>query len=211
MKTIGVVALLAVALSAGTADAKKHKTFCQKAVKAEKAKVVARKGGVTVYRRGQVVSACSDAKRKAAGLLIMDPGYKVTKVAAANKRCLAFLMTGKGKLPVILVKDLAGKEIGSSETIVGFDNPAGTVGSLSVSSNCAAAWGESVTDASGATTYRVRAKAFGAATVLPFGVVNEIATVNAADDIAHVAIKAAGRKVVVGWTQGGAPQSKTLP
>lgn len=211
MKTIGVVAVLAVALFAGTADAKKHQTYCQKAVKAEKAKVVAKQGGVTVYRTGRVVNACSDAKRKALGLLIMDPGYKVARVAGANKRCVAILMTGKGKLPEILTKDLAGREIGSSETIVGFNNPAGSVASLSVSSNCVAAWGESVTDGSGATTYRVRAKAFGAASALTFGLVNEIATVTAADDIAHVTIKAAGRNVVVRWTQGGTPQTKTLP
>lgn len=85
MKIIGVVAMLAVALFAGTADAKKRATFCQKAVKAEKAKVVAKRGGVTVYRTGQVVNACSDAKRKALGLLIMDKGYKVTRVAAAPR------------------------------------------------------------------------------------------------------------------------------
>jgi hypothetical protein len=120
-------------------------------------------------------------------------------------------MTGKGKLPTILFKDLAGKEIGSSETIVGYNYPAGTVGSLSVSSNCAAAWGESVTDASGATTYRVRAKGFGAASDLQTGAVVDVAAVNAADDIAHVTLKAAGRKVAVRWTQAGAPQTKTLP
>ena len=31
------------------------------------------------------------------------------------------------------------------------------------------------------------------------------------DDIAHVRVKAAGRRVTVTWTQGGVPQSRTLP
>jgi hypothetical protein len=96
-------------------------------------------------------------------------------------------------------------------TIVGYNNPVGLVGSLSVSRNCVAAWGEAVTDAAGTTTYRVRAKAFGAATDVKSGIVYEIATGAAADDVKHVSVKASGRKVVVSWTQGGARQSTTLP
>jgi len=40
---------------------------------------------------------------------------------------------------------------------------------------------------------------------------NEIATVTGPDDIAHVRVKAVGRKVSVTWTQGGVAQSATLP
>ncbi len=43
------------------------------------------------------------------------------------------------------------------------------------------------------------------------GIVNEIATVAGPDDIAHVRVKAVGRKVTVTWTQGGVAQSATLP
>jgi hypothetical protein len=205
------LAVLALALVAGTADAKKKKTFCQKAVSRDHGKVVSKKGGVTVYRRSSTFSACSNAKRKLQALYSYDPGYKITQVAAANKRCLAVKLGGPGKLDEILFKDIAGKEIGSSVTIVGYGFPKGVVGSLSVSSNCVAAWGEAVTNADGATTYRVRLKAFGAATDVPSGVVNEIATVAGPDDIAHVHVKAAGRKVTVSWTQGGVAQSRTLP
>jgi hypothetical protein len=205
------LALLALALVAGTADAKKKRTFCQKAIAQEHAKLVAKQGGVTVYRRSRTFSGCSNAKRKVLALYSYDPGYKITKVAAANKRCLAVRLGGPGKLDQLLIKDLAGKEIGSSVTIVGYGNPKGVVRSMSVSKNCVLAWGEAVTDAAGTTTYRVRLKAFGAATDVKSGIVNEIATVAGPDDIAHVAVKAAGRKVTVSWTQGGARQSRTLP
>jgi hypothetical protein len=209
MKRLALV-LLAFALLAGTAEAKKKRTYCQKAVHGEKAKVVAKKHGVTVYRRGRVISACSDAKKKALGLNILDAGTKVTGVAAANKRCVAIRSGGPGKLDQILFKDLAGKQIGSSIQIIGFNNPSGVVGSLSVANNCVAAWGEAVTDSAGTTTFRVRAMAFGAASDLAPGV-NEVATVAAPDDVKHVGVKAHGRKVTVTWTQGGAPQSATLP
>lgn len=205
------LAVLALALVAGTADAKKKRTFCQKAVHREKGKVVAKKGGVTVYTRSRSFSACADKKKKDLGLYILDPGYKITRVAAANQRCLAVKIGGAGKLDQLLVKDLAGKEIGSSVTIVGYGNPKGLVGSMSVSKNCVLAWGEAVTNSEGTTTYRVRLKAFGAATDVPSGVVNEIATVASQDDISHVGVKAVGRKVTVSWTQGGVRQTRTLP
>jgi hypothetical protein len=211
MKRLAIAMLAFALLAAGNADAKKKRTYCQKAVRAEKAKVVAKKHGVTVYRRGRVASACSDKKKKALGLYIFDAGYKITQVAAANKRCVAIRFGGQGKLDQILTKDLAGKEIGSSVTIVGYNNPVGLVRSMSVSDNCVLAWGELVTDAAGTSTYRVRAKAFGAASDVTSGIVNEIATVAGPDDIAHVSIKASGRAVTVRWTQGGVPQSKLLP
>jgi hypothetical protein len=207
-----VMLALAVALIVtGSADAKKKRTFCQKAVALEKGKVVAKQNGVTVYRRSRTFSACSDKKRKALALYGYDAGYRITQVEAANKRCLAVKMGGAGKLDQILFKDIAGKEIGSSIQIIGYGNPAAKVGSLSVSKNCVAAWGDAVTDAAGATTYHVRLKAFGAATDVQNGVVHEIATVAAPDDIAHVRVKAVGRKVTVTWTQGGVAQSATLP
>lgn len=205
------VALLAFALIAGTADARKKRTFCQKAVRAEKGKVVEKENGVTVYTRSRSFSACSDAKRKALGLYILDPGYRITEVEATSKRCVAIKFGGPGKLDQILFKDIGGKEIGSSVTIVGYSHPSGIVGSLSVSKNCVAAWGEAVTDAAGATTFRVRLKAFGAASDVQSGIVHEIATVAAPDDIKHVGVKANGRKVTVTWTQGGVRQTRVLP
>lgn len=210
LRVIAAIAVLAVVLLAGSADAARKKTFCQKWVKADKGKVVSNKNGVTVYTRSRSVSACTDRYRKALGLYGFDPGYRVSQVAAANKRCVAIKFSGKGKLDEILFKDVAGKEIGSSVTIVGYNYPSGLVGSLSVSDNCVAAWGEAVSDGS-TTTYRVRLKAFGAASDVKPGIVHEIATVPAQDDIEHVSVKAAGRKVVVRWTQGGVAQTKTLP
>ena len=57
----------------------------------------------------------------------------------------------------------------------------------------------------------MRLKAFGAASDVQSGIVHEIATVGSPDDIAHVGVKAVGRKVAVTWTQGGVGQSQTLP
>jgi hypothetical protein len=205
--------MLALAFLAGSADAnaRKKRTYCQKAVSREHGKIVEKENGVTVYTRSRTFSACSDAKKKVLGLYILDPGYRITEVEATSKRCLAVKFGGRGKLDQILFKDIAGKEIGSSITIVGYNNPAGIVGSLSVSTNCVAAWGEAVTDAAGTTTFRVRLKAFGAASDVQPGIVHEIATVAAPDDIKHVSVKSSGRKVTVTWTQGGARQSMTLP
>ena len=211
MKRLAFVMLALALLVTGSADAKKKRTFCQKAVAREKARVVAKENGVTVHRRSRTFTACSNKYRKNLGLYSYDAGYRIKEVEATSKRCLAVLMSGAGKLDEILFKDIAGKEIGSSVQIIGFGNPAGTVGSLSVSKNCVAAWGEAVTDSAGATGYRVRLKAFGAASDVMPGVVHEIATVSAPDDIAHVGVKAVGRKVTVTWTQGGAAQSRTLP
>jgi hypothetical protein len=52
-----------------------------------------------------------------------------------------------------------------------------TVGSLSVSAHCAAAWGESVTNGAGDTTYRVRVQSSGAANELESGTTIDVATV----------------------------------
>jgi hypothetical protein len=202
-------ALLAAALP-GTGDAKKKKTFCQKAVaRFPGTKVESKKGGVTVYRQGRTVNACTNKHKVSGGYYIMDPGYKIAKVAAANKRCLAVLMTANGQPPEILFKDLAGDEVGSTVTVVGFGQESASVGSIATTRNCGTAWGERVTGG-GTTTYTVRVKGFGAATDLPRGPL-DVATVGGEDDIRHVTAKAAGRKVDVSWTQGGARQTRTVP
>jgi hypothetical protein len=121
------------------------------------------------------------------------------------------LFTSKSGLPEILFKDLAGKDVGSAIQQVGYGQPAATVGSLAMSTNCAAAWGESVTDGAGTATYRVRVRTLSPANALPHGLVTEVATVAAPDDIAHVKATAAGKQVKVAWTLAGAPQSATLP
>jgi hypothetical protein len=204
------VLLLAGLLLGGTADAKKKRTFCQKAMRAEKGKLVKKTHGVTVFRVSRTYSVCSDAKRFVAAYWSADPGEKATKIAAANKRCVAILFTSAKGLPEILFKDMGDKSPGAPAQIVGFGNPAATVGSLAVSRNCAAAWGESVTDAAGNTVYAVKVKGFGPGTSLTTAVTN-VATVKTADDIAHVGIKAASKGVTVSWTDAGAKQSKTLP
>jgi hypothetical protein len=209
MRTFAI-ALLGALLLAGAADARKKRTYCQKAVSAQHGKLVKRTGGVTVYRTGRLVNACSDAKRFNASLYGMAPGYKVTGVFAKKSRCLAVLMTASGKLPEVLYKDLGDKtDTSSTVDTIGFNHAAATVGSMAVTNNCAAAWGESITDGE-ASTYRVRVRGFGKATDLSSGV-TEIATVTGPADIRKVTAATAGRKVVVKWTQAGAAQSKTVP
>jgi hypothetical protein len=199
-----------VLLSTGAEAGKK--TYCERVVAQQRgSKVVRKENGVTVYTTGRTINACSDKHKFAAGLSIMDPGYKITEVEATNHRCLAVKSGGKNKLDQILSKDLAGKEVGSTITIVGFGNPKGTVGSMAVSKNCALGWGESVTDAAGTTTRRIRLKGFGAQNSLQRNIVNEIATVEKRDDVKHVAVKAKRRKVKISWTESGRKQSRTLP
>ncbi len=207
---VTTLAGLASVLIATGAQASSHPTYCQKKVHAGHATVVKHTHGVTVYHHGQVYGACSDARRKVLDLLIADPGMRATKVAASSSRCVAILFTGHNSLPQILFKDLAGKEAGSSEFIVGYGNSAASVGSLAVSSNCAAAWGEAVANGSGGFTYRVQAKGFGAATSLTTAV-TAVATVPAVDDVRHVGIRSAGRGVTVSWTLSGARQTRSLP
>lgn len=194
-----------VSLLAGGADARQ--TYCQKAARGEK--VVAKQNGVTVYRSGRVYSACSDSKRRALTLYVVDPGVKAKLVRAANGRCLSILFTGKNRLPEILFKDLGQKTSSVTVRTVGYGSPAASVGSLAVSKNCAAAWGQSISDGAGTTTRQVVAEGFGAATSLTSA--TTLATVAARDDTRHVGVKAAGRRVKVSWTEKGKRKSQTLP
>jgi hypothetical protein len=205
------VVLILVAFVGTTATAADARTYCQKATARKGTTILVRVDGVTVYREGRAVSACSDAKRKDLGLFIMDPGYKVAKVVSAQHRCVAILFSAKGKLPEILFKDLAGKDIGSAVETPGYGSPAATVGALSMSKNCAVAWGDAVSDGAGGTTYSIRVRTLSTANALPEGLTTTVATVAAADDIAHVKATAAGKQVRVTWTLAGAPQSATLP
>ena len=204
-----VVALTGVVGLTATADAK---TYCQKATARKGVKVVKRVDGVTVYSEGRTFSACSDAKRKNLSLYGVDEGYKLAKVVAARHRCVALLFVSKTGLPEILFKDLAGKDIGSAVQTIGYGSPAAAVSSISMSTNCAVAWGAAVSDSAGGTTYTVSAKTVNAAfNALPRGQVVPVATVAAADDVAHVKAIATGKQVKVSWTLAGAPQSATLP
>jgi hypothetical protein len=210
MRRLALLVLPFALLSTG-AEAGKSKTYCEEARSLHGGKVIRKENGVTVWVNGQTINACSDKHKFAAGLSIMDRGYKITEVEAVNHRCLAIKYGGKNKLDEILTKDLAGKEVGSTITVVGFGNPKGKVGSMAVSKNCAVGWGESVTDAAGTTTHRIRLKSFGAKNALQQGLVNEIATVAKKADTKRVAVKAKRRKVKISWTEGGRKRSRTLP
>lgn len=207
-----VGALAAAAVLAPLSSARTTQTYCQKARSANHGILIKKVNGVTVYRVSRTVYACSDLKRKDLGLYFPDAGYKVSQVKASNSRCVAILFTSnrQNQPPEILFKDVAGREIGSSISQPGYGQPASKIGSLAVSSNCTAAWGQSVTDSAGTTTYSIVAKGFGAATDVIKGL-NPVATVTSADDIAHVTIRSSARKAIVGWTQAGARQSKTMP
>jgi hypothetical protein len=203
--------LLSLLLVAGsTATAASKPSYCSKAIKAGKGKRVAKVGGVTVFRRGQTVSLCSDKRRKSVEVYGMDPGMKIAKLVGTRSRCAAVLMSGKGRLPEILFKDLASKETSSSVVVIGYGQPAATVGSVAMASNCGVAWGESISD--GATTsYAIKARGLASLTSVPSNQTTFVAAPKSAAGIAGVRAKASGKKLVVGWTEAGVKQSKTLP
>jgi hypothetical protein len=185
-------ATIAVALSAAYAagaDAA-GSSYCAKNVRVGRGVVDARVNGVTVWHRGVVVHACSDRFRRAYALLIADKKVRISLVRASKQRCVAIVLTSTGRLPQILFKDLAGKQLGSSSQVVGFGNASASVGSLAVSSNCAAAWGQTVVDSAGTTTSSI---------------------VASVADTSNVAILAAGRGVTVSWKQSGVAQVASLP
>jgi hypothetical protein len=207
--------LLSIALALGTtavpgAQAKAPATFCGKVVHNGRGTIDRRVNGVTVWHRGLVIHACSDRFRRAYVLLIADQGVRVALVRAARQRCVAIVLTKAGTLPEIVLKDLAAKRDDSIGQTVGFGAASASVGSLAVSSNCAAAWGQTIIDASGAATSSVVAKGFGAATSLT-AAVSEVAIVAGPDDTKDVAIAAAGRGVTVSWREGGQSRAVSLP
>src|SRR6476646_8615088 len=136
-------AVVAVALSAACAGGASAagSSYCAKNVRVGRGTVDGHVNGVTVWHRGVVVHACSDRFRRAYALLIADRKVRVSLVRASRQRCVAIVLTSSGRLPQILFKDLAGKQVGSSAQVVGFGSTSASVGSLAVSSNCAAAWG----------------------------------------------------------------------
>lgn len=200
---LAVVANVSVSSAAG-------QSFCAKAMKKAQGKRDAKVGGVTVFHRGQLLHVCSDQLRKSVAMTILDQGQKVAKVKATKSRCMAILITSKTQVPEIFWKDLGAKKPSTSASIIGYGQTAAAVGSLTVTPNCAAAWSESVT--SGTTTsYAVKARHIGAGNSLPEGQAVTVATPKAADGIRNVTAKASGKQVIVGWTEAGVKQSKTLP
>jgi hypothetical protein len=210
MRRLAAAVLTLAVVAAAGGDAGARQTYCQKRVQSEHGKVVSKQSGVTVYRSGQIYSVCSDAKRWATSVLVADPGVKPALIRAANKRCVAIVFTRPKQLPDLAVKDLAEKNTLSYHQIIGYGNPSAAVGSLAVSSNCASAWGVSISDGSGSTSYSIQAKGFGTATSLPASV-TQVAVVNAAADTRHVGIAAAGKRVTVKWTEAGVAKQATLP
>ena len=214
MRVLGVaIVALAVALGAAvtsSAGASGSSTYCAKVVRLGRGTVDARVNGVTVWHRGVVVHACSDRFRREYALLIASRRVNVSLVRASRQRCVAVVVTGARKLPEILFRDLAGKAAGTAIQVVGFGGASSTVGSLAVAPNCAAAWGQTVADASGATSSSIVALGFGAATSL-IPVASQVAIVASADDTKNVAILAAGTAVTVSWKQGGVRQVAALP
>lgn len=77
-------------------------------------------------------------------------GYKVSEVVVAQKRCLAILVTSPEGLPKIVFKDLAEGGNSSAVNTVAYGAQSASVASMSMSTNCAVAWGESSSD--GTTT-----------------------------------------------------------
>lgn len=207
------VACAALALGAmlpAQAAAKTPTTFCGKVVHAARGTIDRRVNGVTVWHRGLVIHACSDRFRRAYALLIAGKGVRVALVRASNRRCLAIVLAKAGALPQIVFRDLAGKQADSAAQTVGFGASSASVGSLAVSSNCAAAWGQTVTDAGGASVSSIVAKGFGAATALS-SAVSQIAIVVGPDDTKNVDVIAAGRSVTVSWKESGVRKAAALP
>lgn len=204
-----VAVALSATLAAGAGGASSG-GYCSKIVRGARGTVDARVNGVTVWHRGVVIHACSDRFRRAYALLIADRKVRVARVRASRQRCVAIALTTPGKLPQILFRDLAGKQSDSAVQVVGFGSASATIGSLAVSSNCAAAWGQTVVDAAGAATSSIVAKGFGAATAMT-AAVDQIAIVPSPADTANVDVLAAGRGITVSWKQAGVRQVASLP
>jgi hypothetical protein len=217
MRRLAAAALVLAVLAVAGSDAGAKQTYCQKTVASEHGNVVWKKHGVTLYRvagsgGGRGWYACSDAKRSVRPLFSDFSGSAKPKfIRVAAKRCVAVVFKAPGKLPELYMKDLIEKNLIYYGFVIGGDNPKAAVGSLAVSTNCAAAWGESTTDGSGSTTHRIRAAGFSNATSLSRVDVTEVATVKTAADTKHVGIVAAGKRVKVKWTESGAAKHATLP
>jgi hypothetical protein len=218
MGRLAAAALTLAVLAVAVGDAGAKQTYCQKAVSKAHGKVVWKKHGVTLYRApvsggsGRDFFACSDAKHTWRPVLRdFSSKKKPALVRVAGKHCVAIVFTAPGKLPELAMKDLVEKNTIYYTLTIGSGNPSAVVGSLAVSSNCATAWGESVTDGSGNTSHRIRAVGFSKATSLPRDSLTEVAAVQAEGDTKHVGIAAAGKRVTVKWTEAGAPKQATLP
>ena len=207
------VALTVLALGAtlsAQAVAKTPRTFCGKIVHAARGTIDRRVNGVTVWHRGLVIHACSDRFRREYALLITGKGVRVALVRASNRRCLALVLSKAGALPQIVFRDLGARQGDSAAQTVGFGAVSASVGSLAVSSNCAAAWGQTVTDAAGGSVSSIIAKGFGAATALS-SAASQIAIVAGPDDTKNVDVVAADRGVTVSWKESGARKAASLP
>jgi hypothetical protein len=204
-----LVALAAVgAVFAGTADAKKKKTFCAKAIARQHGKVFKKTGGVTVYTvGGGGVNVCSNKYRTDQGLVTLEVGNKLAAAQGAKARCIAFYTRAKPTaMPSLYMRDMKGKSVGTAVQVIGYPNPGGAILSMSVTRNCAVAWGESA-----GGVRRVRLKAIGAQNDLQEGLAVDVATVDSDADLKAVKAKAQGKQVKVSWTQGGQPQSAVYP
>ena len=213
MRTLVAAALTLAVLAVTGVDAGAKQTYCQKTIASLKGKVVWKKHGVTLYRTSsgssRVWGACSDARRSARTVYVSGSA-KPKLIRVAGKRCVAIVFKAPKKLPELAMKDLAEKNAVFYTFPLGNGNPSAAVGSLAVSSNCAAAWGESDTDGAGSTSHHIRAVGFSKATSLS-GDVTEVATVKSAADTKHVGIKAAHKRVKVKWTESGVTKRVTLP
>jgi hypothetical protein len=201
---VAAVAALSLLVAAGAPGTAGAKTYCQKATAGKK--VLKRTDGVTVYADRSLISACSDAKRRNVSLTVLDEGYRFAKVVSTGHRCLALLFTSKKGLPQMAFKDLAGSKTGTDSQSIGYGQESATVASMSMSSNCAVAWGESTSDG----TFHIRVRPISRANSLPEGAVTDVATVTSAEDIQSVTATAQGKRVKVSWTQAGTPMSAVL-
>jgi hypothetical protein len=220
MGRLAAAVLTLAVLAATGSDAGAKQTYCQKTVALAHGTVLWKKNGVTIYRTsvhtiggtGRNYFACSEAKHT--WRQVFHDGTATAKprlIRVAAKRCVAIEFTAPNGPPQIYMKDIFEKNAIFYSVTTGDGDPSAAVGSLAVSSNCAAAWGESVTDGSGNASHRIRAVGFSNATSLRRDRITEVAAVPNVSDTRHVGIAAAGKRVTVKWTEVGAPKQATLP
>jgi hypothetical protein len=217
MRGLAAAALTLALLVAAGGESGAKQTYCQKTIASQHGKVVWNKHGVIIYRvplsgGWRSFNACSDSRRHASPIFTdVHSNAKPALIQVAAKHCVAIVFTAPKQLPELALKDLAENNLRYYGLTIGGGNASAKVGSLATSSNCAAAWGDSVTDGSGSTSYHVRAVGFGKGTSLSHDAVTDVATVQAAADTKKVGITSAGKRVKVTWTEAGAAKQATLP
>jgi hypothetical protein len=204
----------AVLLTVGSAGAlcspatAKRQTYCQKAASALKAKRFGASGNVILLRRGTTMTLCSDKRKKAATLA--STGQTPSKFRAVENKCAVIVTTKRGELPEVLSVDLKTtfrkSSASAGATPIGFGNPAATVLSFALASNCVAATGAVVSLGAGAVDRRidtVQILSGGRHTIFASAIPTDA-------DLRKLALRPQGKGALVSWTENGAPVSRPL-